>query len=523
MVGRTVRVDNPPPKGAPDPTGVDTLRGLVRDLDAGEALCSAILSSTLDPLIIIDQLGEILAASRSVERVFGYTSSELIGENIRILMPEPHHSQHDGYLAHYRKTGETGILDRTRGFEVIRKDGQRIDIELSVSRADIASEELPLFIGSFRDVTDRNSVERALHASEQRLHAIFDKSFQYIGLLSPEGILLEANEASLAGTGVTLEEVVGKPFWETRWWAVSEEVREQLKDGVRRAAAGEFVRFETAHLGSQGETLNIDFSLSPVRDQSGKVVMLIPEGRNITELRQAQRSETAMLRALATLGESAAILAHEIKNPITSVNLALRAVADKLGEDEQAVLEDLVGRMQRLERVMHRTVSFTKPLKLQWSEVDACELACEVLEELRPAIEESGFDVSFVRPDDRCWVRADRQLLGEVLTNLVGNGVEILREAEAGHQVRVTVELESSKSGGKPEYVRFIVEDDGPGFPAGLRETLFKPFYTTKAKGSGLGLAFCRKVVDEHSGTIRADASELGGARFIVRIPLKPE
>ena len=112
-------------------------------------------------------------------------------------------------------------------------------------------------------------------------------------------------------------------------------------------------------------------------------------------------------------------------------------------------------------------------------------------------------------------LQADRQLLGEVLTNLVANGLEAL-EGGDGRQVVLSVERDGK------EAVRFAVEDDGPGIPASLRATLFKPFYTTKTKGSGLGLAFCKKVVEEHGGTISAEDGALGGARFEVRLPRHP-
>jgi PAS domain S-box-containing protein len=489
---------------------LEQLRSRVAELASKEALLGAILASTLDPTITIDEYGEIVAASESVERVFGYTSDELIGQNIRLLMPEPHHSAHDSYLANYRRTGETHILGLTREFRVIRKGGEWIDCDLSVSRVDLEN-RTPLFIGSFRDVTERNRGRRALEESERRLHAMFDESFQYIGLLTPDGTLLEANEASLEGTGVTREEVIGRPFWETRWWQASEASRDQLRDGIRRAAAGEFVRFEAQHLGRDGETLTVDFSLTPVKDETGQVVQLVPEGRDITELKRAQRAETAMLRSLATIGESAAVLAHEIKNPITSVNLALRAVADQLGEDHQVVLQDLVARMQRLERVMRRTLSFTKPVNLNRVDLDGAVLVTETVNELRPEIEPSEIDVRIEPCADDVHLSADRQLLGEVLTNLLSNALEALIEG-GGHEIVLAVRRDEHE-------VVFTVEDDGPGVPGSLRETLFKPFYTSKTKGSGLGLAFCLKVVEEHGGSLHVEDTDDGGARFVVRMP----
>lgn len=476
-------------------------------------LYRALLASVLDPTVAIDERGTVVTASDSLERDFGWKPDELVGRNIRVLMPEPHHSAHDRYLESYRRTGETHILGRTRQFEVLRKDGTSFTCELSVARAEGAAPDGgPLFIGSFRDVTARLAAERAVQDAERRFHAIFEQSYQFIGLLAPDGTVLEANETALASAGLRLEEVVGRKFWDTRWWSASEESRERLRDAVERAAAGEFVRFETVHRGRGDEVLSIDFSLKPVRDERGAVVLLIPEGRDITDLKRAQLAETSMLRALATIGESAAMLAHEIKSPITAVNVALRAVAHQLGEDHREVLEDLSGRMQRLERVMRRTLSFAKPLELRPGPLEACALVQAELRALRPEIVKLAIQVDVEAPDGPVELQGDPQLLAELVTNLLRNAVEA-----AGHAGRVVLRASRCERG-----LRLEVEDSGPGISESVLPTLFRPFVTTKRKGTGLGLAFCRKVAEEHGGAIRAGASPLGGARFQVDLPLVP-
>ena len=101
-----------------------------------ESLYRTLLDSVLDPTIAIDGKGKVVMASSSCERVLGWSPDELVGRNIKVLMPEPYRSEHDGYLDNYRRTGETNILGRTREFEVVRKDGSRlITCELSVSAA----------------------------------------------------------------------------------------------------------------------------------------------------------------------------------------------------------------------------------------------------------------------------------------------------------------------------------------------------------------------------------------------------
>jgi PAS domain S-box-containing protein len=114
----------------------------------------AVLAATLDPIITIDSAGVIQSASDSVERVFGWTPIELVGMNVSILMPEPHHSAHDAYLAKYHETGRSEHLNRARRFEAVHKDGTLFPIEVSVSRVDIPGEAAPLFVGIIRDLSD---------------------------------------------------------------------------------------------------------------------------------------------------------------------------------------------------------------------------------------------------------------------------------------------------------------------------------------------------------------------------------
>jgi len=489
-------------------------RGLEPSADP-DGLYQSLLAATLDPVVVIDLSGEVVFASNSVERVFGYRAEELVGQNVKVLMPDPHRAQHDEYLEVYRRTGETSILGRTRLFEVLRKDGSRLDCELSVARVELGAEREPLFIGSFRDVSARLAAERAARSSERRLQVVFDSSFEYLGLLSTEGVVLEMNQAALDATGIQRADAVGKHFWDTRWWAVSQEEREKLKRAVKRAAKGEFVRFETRHLGRDGELLAVDFSLSPVPDDDGHVTLLVPEGRDITAVKRAQAAETSMLRSLAAIGESASILAHEIKNPITSINLALRAVADSLGEDHRVVIEDLVSRMQRLERVMRRTLSFTRPVALKVQACDGAALLRGAIQDLRPAIEAAQVRVELAGDESELPFRADPQLIGEVLSNLVNNSLEAIHD-HIGSRISAGVELRDGA-------IHYRVEDDGPGIPEGQRELVFKPFHTTKSSGTGLGLAFCRKVVEAHGGTLAIERSALGGACFRLELPQQPE
>jgi len=144
-------------------------------------------------------------------------------------------------------------------------------------------------IGTHRDVSDRKQAEAALKQSELRFRGIFDQMFQFIGLLSPEGILLEANQTALDFGGLTRADVIGCYFWDVIWWKFSTEIQEQLKTAIAQAAQGEFIRYPVDVQGVNQQVITIDFSLRPIFDDAGQVVMLIPEGRDITELKRAEQ------------------------------------------------------------------------------------------------------------------------------------------------------------------------------------------------------------------------------------------
>ncbi len=138
--------------------------------------------------------------------------------------------------------------------------------------------------------------ERSLQQSERKFRAIFNGTFQFIGLLDTAGIVLEANQTALAAIGATADEIVGQVFWETPWWTHSPDLQIRLQQSVTQAATGELVRFEAKHFLADGSFVIVDFSLSPIFDETGAVVMLIPEGRDITE---RKRMETALQESQA--------------------------------------------------------------------------------------------------------------------------------------------------------------------------------------------------------------------------------
>ena len=156
-------------------------------------------------------------------------------------------------------------------------------------------------IESAQEITEGKRTEEVLSKSEQVFRTIFNHTFQFIGLLKTDGTLLKVNQSLLDFSGQKLEEIVNRPFWEAQWWTISSETQEQLKTAIARAAKGEFVRYEVEVLGSGNVVRTIDFSLNPVQDETGEVVLLIAEGRELRDsealLHSAERKQVKALLA----------------------------------------------------------------------------------------------------------------------------------------------------------------------------------------------------------------------------------
>jgi len=170
-----------------------------------------------------------------------------------------------------------------------------------------ATGEIIGYVGTVTDISDRkqaevalNQLNRDLQAGERKFRAIFNNTFQFIGLLALDGTLLEANQAALAFGDLQLEDLINRPFWECHWWTVSAATQRQLQQAIARAAQGEFVRYEVDVLGAGGQISTIDFSLRPLRDEFGQVILLIPEGRDISDRKQAEASLRQLNQELET-------------------------------------------------------------------------------------------------------------------------------------------------------------------------------------------------------------------------------
>lgn len=185
----------------------------------------------------------------------------------------------------------------TQIYRIIRPDGEMRYIEGRGEAILNDAHQVIRLYGTAMDVTERKQAELALRESEEKFRAIFNQAIQFVGLLQPDGVTLEINQTALNFAGITREEVIGKPFWETKWWTISPETQSELKLAIAAAAAGAFMRYEIDVIGKNNQTVTIDFSLRPICNQQGQVTLLISEGRDISD-RKALEQKLALREAL---------------------------------------------------------------------------------------------------------------------------------------------------------------------------------------------------------------------------------
>jgi len=298
--------------------------------------------------------------------------------------------------------------------------------------------------------------------------------------------------------------------------AVAQRLLETL-DGVEWPSRAELV------LGRAGPT--IGYTVVPVRDATGGIAGAVLQFRDLTPYERD--AEQARLRdRLAALGEMAAGLAHEIRNPLAGMEILTGLLRRRLAgrTEELALVNELTAELRRVAQTVTDSLEFVRPVALRSEPVDPVELLEESLARARSRV---PFEVDVCRDyaDTLPPLRADGERLEGVLTNLIVNAFEAMlgagsSPARVSLGVRVVDDAASFDAQPGERELVFSVSDTGPGIPGELRERIFYPFFTTKQRGSGVGLAQAQKIVAGHGGRLEVESEAGRGAVFRVRLPL---
>jgi two-component system sensor histidine kinase PilS (NtrC family) len=327
--------------------------------------------------------------------------------------------------------------------------------------------------------------------------------------LDDRGRILFANEAA--------DKITGQPLTAMVFHRLSDRLPQLMGAAERLLTSGERYR-ESLALPQSDHTMRfVALSLSPLRnavgDPSGFILLL----EDVTEIRELQEVVSRQ-QQLATLGNLAAAIAHEIRNPLAAISgsTEMLRMSAKLDDEDGQLLEIVLREVDRLNGLIKEFLDYARPRSIHLRRTDITQLVREIVVLFSQDTSVVQQTVLAIHADgvDQSWVFLDPDRIRQVLWNLLRNACEA-----CGPSGQVDIRVSGSRLDRVPA-VTVVIEDNGPGMPAGVIEKVFEPFFTTKTAGTGLGLATSHRVVGEHGGMLRAQNRAEGGARFMLTLPV---
>jgi PAS domain S-box-containing protein len=494
---------------------VEHLETLVSESDEARKVVEAvrvrlggILDAAVDGIATIDEAGTIESINPAMNHLFGYESDELIGENVKVLMPEPYHGEHDVYLANYRATGRGRIIGKGRDVVGLRKDGTTFPIELAVSEGFDGSRRI--FTGMVRDITDRREAEETIRESYERLRAIFVSAVDGIIAIDENGIILEVNPAVERIFGYTPDELVGgdvnvlmpAPYRDEHESYLNRyaQTRQKRIIGIGREVRGRR---------KDGSTFPLYLAVSEGYIEHRRVYTGIL--RDLGALREVEE-RARRAEQLAELSTITAGIAHDVGTPMTTIlgyaELLQKTVKDRKNKERAGHIVDQVRRVKDLLRTL---LDMARPRTASPVELSLADILDHSLGFFREKLKGRGIIVE--RDYDPVpTVVANRDRLEQVILNLIVNAADAMPD---GGILTVRLALASA------ETVEIQIVDTGIGIEREALDRIFEPFYTTKerGKGTGLGLMVSQRIIHDHGGTINAESEPGVGTAISIRLP----
>jgi len=463
---------------------------------------AAVLDASDDAIFATDLTGAISAWNRGAERIYGYSIREALGRSFAMLVPR---DQGDAVAPILSRIAAGVRVDPHETIQ-LTKGGDRIEVLLSVSpiRDDHAAVVGASAIA--RDMTLEKRAQRRHRSSEARAQAIVATAVDGIILIDRRGRIESFNPAAERLFGYSASDILGRNVSILMPEPYSSEhdhyVRRYLMTGQRHIIG---IGREVTGRMKDGTTFPLHLSVAElVIEGETKFTGIVRDLTERVELEERLREESGLVR----LGELAAVLAHEIKNPLAAVSGAIQVLTEHLSSaEDREIADEVLRRLDSLSAMMSDLLLYARPPKPKLGMVPVVELLDNLIAFMR--LDSSWHDVDVVVEGDASPVTADAELLKVALQNLLVNAVQAM-----GGEGRLRIGVSESEGA-----VHVDITDSGPGIPAEIQPRLFTPFFTTKARGTGLGLATVRRIADAHSGTVRIVASDTAGTTVRFTLP----
>lgn len=469
-----------------------------------EKLRAAILDTSLDSIITVDQMGQIIDFNPTAQATFGYMRDEAIGQTVaRLVMAPRSHEALEDYL-YSTPIGRDSEAEPERREMVGRhKDGREFPVELAIKS--VLLEDQLLFTVYIHNIAERKHREAEIRS----LAAFPSESPIPVLRINRLGVIAYANGAA-------------KPL--LRYWGCRPQQtlpvfwRQQIEQILAHGHIHE------TEIRTDDGIFSMLCSPVPAAGYVNVYARDITRVRRIEEEAKQRQNELVHVSRLSTMGEMATGIAHELNQPLSAIvnfaNGCTRRIRLDIGDKEDLLnaLEQISAQANRAGEIIKRLRSMVtrqQPVRevtdLNQLIVEVCSLSAHDLRRQEIAVERR-------LSDGPLWVRVDPVQIEQVLLNLVRNGLDALQDlAPLNRRLQVC-------SGVTVEGMVYLsVRDSGPGIPPAILNRLFEPFFTTKATGMGMGLAITQTIVQDHHGRIRAESPPTGGTVFTIELPPSAE
>ncbi|MGY4479768.1 PAS domain S-box protein [Bradyrhizobium sp. USDA 3364] len=388
-----------------------------------------------------------------------------------------------------------------------------------------AAKEAEIELRKLNESLERRILERTaqLESREAQTRAILETSHQYQMLLNRDGDLLYTNQTALAGIRTEAADVVGKPFWDTPWFAVTDGMPRVIKNAFADAMRGEDVKIELQLQLPIGERY-FDFAMRPLRDQHGTIVGAVPEAVDITERR---RGEEALRQSqkMEAVGQLTGGVAHDFNNLLTIIRSATDFLRrrDLPDERRRRYIDAISETVERASKLTAQLLAFARRQPLNPEVFNVGTQVDSVTQLIRPLVgARIHIEVRIEDPD--CFAIADIGQFETALINLAVNARDAMNgEGQLTIGVRKVKHIpalraQASRSG---DFVTVSIQDTGTGISPENLDAIFEPFFTTKevGKGTGLGLSQAFGFVKQSDGDIEVTSTLGHGATFTIYLP----
>jgi two-component system sensor kinase FixL len=463
------------------------------DVDPSDLL-AVVLDSSEDAIFFVRSDGLIASWNRGAERLFGYAAAETIGQPASLLVAPG-----------------GGTFDVTedgpREMALVARGGRRADVRVTVSAIPGAAGTTTGRSVIAHDLRGRLQLDSDLRTVQARWRAVIDSAVDAIIVIDARGTIEVFNPSAERMFGYSEQEALGHSVNMLMPAPYRDEhdgyIRHFLDTGEQRIIG---IGREVTALKRDGTTFPVHLSVGELRVGGERhFTGILHDLSARTRLEERLREESA----LARLGEMAAVIAHEVRNPLAAVRGAIQVVGSRLPADgkDTPVIREILSRLDGLNSLLNDLLLFGRTPAPRFAAVSVAVVLRSIADLLStdPAFKELGFDIEA----DPAPIVADGELLRIVFQNLMINAGQAM-SGRGAIRIRVTSDQ---------QWRSIRIADSGPGIPPEVRGKLFKPFFTTKARGTGLGLSIARRLVELHHGTMAIESPPEGGTAVVVRLP----